>query len=246
MRNHRDILRRGPGIIPGLLCLGLALLPGFVTPARAQQAPVAGEATRPIVPVLTLDWEQLFEETLWGKRIRNDLSEASRALNAENNRIADDLIAEEKALTDKRPTMDPKEFRTEADAFDERATAIRNAQKAKAQALSQNFEEARQAFFGAVAPLLDDMLASRGAVVVLDRRVIIRGLAEADVTAELVKLVDARLGSGPAADGSPTPVPATPAPEGSGAAVPSDAPVSPAETAPESTAPEGASPAPGH
>lgn len=245
MRSHRDNLRKGPGIISGLLCLWLAALPGFATPALAQQAPATGATPRAIVPVLTLDWEKLFEDTLWGKRIRNDLSEASRALNAENNRIADDLIAEEKALTDKRPTMDPKVFRTEADAFDERATAIRNAQKAKAQALSQNFEEARQAFFAGVAPLLDDILASRGAVVVLDRRVIIRGLAEADVTAELVTLVDAQLGSGPAEDGLPAP-----AQEGGGTApapggVP-DAPLVPPEATPETALPVPASPAPGN
>lgn len=207
MRSRRDNLRKGPGIFSGLSCLCLVLGALMASPVLAQQAggaPATAQG-RAIVPVLTLDWEQLFEETLWGKRIRSDLSEASRALNAENNRIADDLIAEEKALTDRRPTMDPKVFRTEADAFDERATAIRNAQKAKAQALSQNFETARQEFFSAVAPLLDDMLASRGAVVVLDRRVIIRGLAEADVTAELVKLVDARLNAGPADDGIPSP-----------------------------------------
>lgn len=241
MRNRRDKLRRRPGVLSGLLCLGLAALPGLVPPALAQQAPATGAAARAIVPVLTLDWEQLFEDTLWGKRIRNDLSEASRALNAENNRIADDLIAEEKALTDKRPTMDPKVFRTEADAFDERATAIRTAQKAKAQALSQNFEEARQAFFAGVAPLLDDMLASRGAVVVLDRRVIIRGLAEADVTAELVKLVDARLGSGPADDGIPAP-----AQEGSGTAPAADAAPASPEITPETALPVPASPAPGN
>lgn len=183
----------GPGRCLGLLCLALLPWFGAGVPAAAQEAAPTAQA----LAVLTLDWEQLFDATAWGKRIKNDLTEASRALNAENNRVADDLVAEEKALTDRRAVMAPADFRKEADAFDERATGIRNAQKAKAQALTQAFEAARAEFFNGVAPLLDELLASRGAVVVLDRRVIIRGLARADITAELAQLADEKLGSGP-------------------------------------------------
>lgn len=212
-----------PGHCPGLLRLLLAawacVLMLTIAPALAQES--RAPESRAIVPVLTLDWEQLFDSTLWGERIKADLTAASRALNAENNRIADDLVAEEKALTERRAGMDPKAFRTEADAFDERATGIRNAQKAKAQALTQSFEAARAEFFNAVAPLLDEMLARRGAAVVLDRRVIIRGLAQADITPELSQLVDAKLGSGPASTGLST----VPAPEAApGTAAPAATP----------------------
>ena len=84
-------------------------------------------------------------------------------------------------------------------------TRLRNAQKAKAQALSRRFEEDRQAFLEAVTPMLDDILTKRGAVVVLDRRVIIRGLAEADVTDDLARLVDERVGDGPPPAETPAP-----------------------------------------
>ncbi|MFT3689962.1 OmpH family outer membrane protein [Paenirhodobacter sp.] len=174
----------------GLVAL---LLAGLPLAAPAQQA-------EPVIrlpnPVLTLDWDRLFEGTQWGERIRAELETQSKDLQQENNRIADDLIAEEKALTDRRATMDPEKFRAEANAFDERATGIRNAQKAKAQALSQHLEDERQAFLEAVSPLLDDLLAQRGAVVVLDRRAIIRGIANADVTEEIVHLVDQKFGDG--------------------------------------------------
>ena len=62
--------------------------------------------------------------------------------------------------------------------------------------MSQHFDDARQAFFEAVAPLLDDILAKRGAVVVLERRAIVRGAANADVTDDLIRLVDERFGAG--------------------------------------------------
>lgn len=189
----------GPGRCLGLLCLALVSWLGAAGMVPAQQAEPA-PATQ-AVPVLTLDWEQLFDATQWGNRIKSELTEASRALNAENNRVADDLVAEEKALTERRATMAAADFRAEADAFDERATAIRKAQQAKAQALTQSFEAARGEFFNAVAPLLDEILTRRGAVVVLDRRVIIRGLAQADITAELAERADAELGTGPETGG---------------------------------------------
>lgn len=196
LRGLARMMIQGPGILPGLLrlslCAGCILLCLAAPPARAEQT------ASPPVPVLTLDFERLFDNTLWGKRIVADMARDSAALNAENTRIADDLIAEEKSLTDRRSKLPPATFRTEADAFDERATGIRAAQKAKAQALTQSYEEARQAFLVASGPLIDEVLTRRHAVMVLDRRAIIRGLEAADITEELARLMDARLGSGPA------------------------------------------------
>ncbi|PTV94817.1 periplasmic chaperone for outer membrane proteins Skp [Rhodobacter aestuarii] len=197
-----------PGGLPGLLrasLLGVALLLPIAVPVSAQD----GAGAHAPLPVLTMDVEGLFERTLWGKRIMSELAAESAALTAENNRIADDLIAEEKSLTDRRASLAPGAFRAEADAFDERATGIRNAQRAKSQALSQSFENQRQAFYTTVAPLMDEFLASRGAVVLLDRRAIIRGLEAADITDELVDMVNARMG-----DGLTQSLPDTPAPLG--------------------------------
>lgn len=194
MRQFRTRNSTGPGGIPGLLRLVALALACAATPAPV----FAQDPGKAVLPVLTLDFERLFAQTRWGKRIGADLAAESAALNAENNRIAEDLIAEEKSLTDRRAQLAPQAFRAEADAFDDRATGIRAAQKSKAQALSQGYDAARQAFYQALAPLIDEVLAGRGAVVVLDRRAIIRGLEAADITDDLAALVDARLGDGPA------------------------------------------------
>lgn len=199
MSGRKTIQR--PGGIPGLLRLCLLVLALSLLPVPQVQA------TPPSLPVLTLDFERLFSESRWGQRIAADMARDSAALGTENARIADDLIAEEKSLTDRRAKLAPEAFRAEADAFDERATGIRAAQKAKAQALTQNFDAARQAFFEATGPFLDEILAGRGAVMVLDRRAIIRGLEAADITDDLVHLLDERLGEGPtvAQPEAPTP-----------------------------------------
>ena len=164
----------------------------------AQELPSVSDLSLPrAVPgILTLDWEVLYDNSAWGQRVSGELSQASQDLNAENNRIADDLVAEERRLTERRASMAPEAFKAEASAFDKRATGIRAAQKAKAQALQAQLEQERQAFVQAALPVLDELLLQRGASVVLDRRVIIRGLSNIDVTDDLILLVNDRIGSG--------------------------------------------------
>lgn len=235
MRRKGQDTDAGPGGTPGLLRLSGIMRTALVLAALLGAAPGWAEQAAPAIPgaestagqgvagqgavvlgapVLILDFERLFDESRWGQRIAADLAVASAELNTENNRIADDLIDEEKALTERRAGMPAELFRAEADAFDERATAIRAAQKAKVQALSQSYDAARQGFLDAVAPLIDEVLAGRGAVVVLDRRAVLRALPQADITDDLVALIDARLGAGPEAapTTAPAPAPTAPAP----------------------------------
>ncbi|WP_176715463.1 OmpH family outer membrane protein [Thioclava sp. SK-1] len=147
-------------------------------------------------PVLTVDWEQLYQQSAWAQRVRQEVAEQSAALNAENDKIAADLVEEERSLTERRASMTPENFRAAAQAFDEKATTIRTAQKNKAQALNRNFDAERQAFLQQVLPLLDRLLLARGAYAVLDRRAVVHARAEVDVTSELADLVDAELGNG--------------------------------------------------
>ncbi|WP_374291995.1 OmpH family outer membrane protein [Paenirhodobacter enshiensis] len=155
-------------------------------------------------PVLTIDWEQLFDGSRWGQRILADMQRDTGAQKAENDRIADQLIAEERALTEARGKIDAATFQARAEEFDARATKIRAEQSAKGKALEQRYNDARNAFFGAMVPLLDEVLHRRGAVVVLDQRAVIRALPEADVTPDMIALVDARMGEGPADTASAT------------------------------------------
>ena len=68
--------------------------------------------------VLTIDQDALYAGSRWGQRMRATLEARSRAVQAENDRIAAALEAEDDALTALRPTLDPDEFRRRADAFD--------------------------------------------------------------------------------------------------------------------------------
>lgn len=175
----------------------LALL--LVSPALAQQAP---EGRGPVVlvsPVLTVEQERLFGESAWGKRVSAEFRASLAALEAENQRIAEGLTAEEKALTERRTSMRPEDFRVEADAFDARVTGIRRAQDAKSRDISRAAEAERAAFYEAALPVMGAVMAQRGAVAILERKAVFLAAEAIDVTDDLVARIDATLGAGPEA-----------------------------------------------
>lgn len=167
----------------------------------ASPPPAAGPAGNPGTggaPILTLNEEQMFTDSLWGKRAQAEFDKAAAALTRENRRIEAELATEEKTLTDRRRTMAAADFRAAADAFDVKVTGIRNAQDVKARALTQQREAERRAFFNAALPVLSQLLQDYGAVAILDGRAILLAQNDIDVTSPAIALIDARLGPGTA------------------------------------------------
>ncbi|GLS87860.1 hypothetical protein GCM10010873_28340 [Cypionkella aquatica] len=183
-----------------------ALLP--MLPLIGQAQTVAPSVVQKSV-VVTLDQEQLFLATQYGKALQAEFETSSAALLAENRKIDAELETEERALTDKRAVMTAQDFRPLAEAFDLKANGLRSTQEVKARDLAKRRDEDRQRFFQAVAPLLGDYMVERGAVAILDKSAIVVSLGAIDITAEVVARIDARLGDG----SKPTDPPLQPQPQ---------------------------------
>lgn len=190
--------------------LALALLFASASYSLAQTAvpdpaPLPSPAPNPGPPVVqksaivTLDQEQLFTATKFGRALQAQFDAQSNALLAENRKIDSQLESEERGLTDKRATMTAQDFRPLAEAFDTKANEMRSAQEAKSRNLAKQRDENRQAFFQTIAPLLGDYMVERGAVAILDKSAIVVSLGSIDITAEVVARIDDRLGDGPKA-----------------------------------------------
>ncbi len=164
-------------------------------------------------PILTIDPEALFTQSLYGQRLLRGVQAETEALAAQNRDLAASLTAEEKDLADRRPTMDPAAFRAEAEAFDARVQDIRTARDAKERALQDSVAAGRDQFFGAATPVLGEIMRDRGAVVLLDRRSVIISAGAVDITDPGIAAVDAALGDGSMLTApDPAPAPETVAP----------------------------------
>lgn len=193
------------------LCLWLVLL--LAQPLQAQQAPNDLSLGQVRSPVLTIDIERVFSESRFGERVTADLLRQTEELAAENRQIEAALTEEERSLTLRRPTMEVAAFRAAAEEFDTRVQDIRRAQDAKERALQLVVTQGRDAFLAAATPVLAQLMAERGAAVILDRRSVFLSVDLVDVTDIAIATIDGQIGDG-------APLPPVPAPE--------EAPVDPA------------------
>ncbi|MEH6775116.1 MAG: OmpH family outer membrane protein [Cereibacter changlensis] len=185
-----------------------------IAPAVAQTAGQTGQAAPAVADpgagsqVVTITQERLFQDSRAGQQIQDRYETASRALVAENRRIEAALEAEERDLTARRAQMPPEAFRPLAEAFDEKVEGIRAAQDAKSRALTRQRDEDRQRMLEAAAPILAQMMAERGAMVLIDKNAVVLSFDGIDITEDAVARLDAVLGE---ATGTPPEAP-TPTP----------------------------------
>jgi len=150
--------------------------------------------------IYTLNQEAMFAQSAFGQRVRQTIESRSSGIAAENRRIEEELKAEEQALTEQRPTLDPAEFRQLADAFDAKVEEIRTTRAKKSADLSAWTDAERTRFFELAFPVLLDLAKELGASAILDMRTVIIASDQIDITATAQKRVDQALGDG--AEGS--------------------------------------------
>jgi Skp family chaperone for outer membrane proteins len=191
------------------LAIGAALALGAAHAVTAQSTPAPdGTSTDlPKAPLLTLDQDRLFAESLYGKAVQSRFETESSALIAENRQLEADLEREERELTDKRAKLPAAEFETLATAFDKKVEELRSAQDAKSRAVTRHREEERQRFFSTVAPLLGQLMQESGAVAIINKSALVLSFERIDMTDAAIARLDAVLGDGGPPDPSPTDTP---------------------------------------
>ncbi|GGO26174.1 hypothetical protein GCM10010991_06670 [Gemmobacter aquaticus] len=179
-----------------LVCaLALAAWPAL---GAAQNAIPSDSLATPVArsQIAVIEQERLFLQTRFGKAMQASTDSARKALQAENQRLEANLEAEERKLTDQRPTMPADQFRPLAEAFDEKVKGIRQAQDTKARELARRAEEDRARFVETAAPILAALMSELGAVVLIDKSVAVLSMDSIDVTDEAIAKIDAVLGDG--------------------------------------------------
>lgn len=156
-------------------------------PASAQQASP---------PILIIDSERLFIETLYGQQLASQLAEQAAELQAENDRIVESLTLEERSLTIRRPEMTPEAFREEADAFDRKVQDVRRVRDAKNVDLQVAQAAARSRFEQRVQGIVANIMLERGSVLVMEQRNVVLSVRAANITDDAIVRIDAELGSG--------------------------------------------------
>ncbi len=176
-----------------LLLLSVLCAAAIAAQSQAQEASGLGTT---LSNVVVIDTDELYRGTKMGQHIVASLEERARALQAENEQITAALTAEEKSLTERRGAMDPALFRKEAADFNTRVQGIRRARDAAIAAFEAERDAAPRVFLERVRNVIGDLMIERGAVAVLDQRIVFLSLSSADITRAAIARIDQVMGDG--------------------------------------------------
>ena len=165
----------------------IALVACLAGPGTAQEFPTA----RIEQPVLVIDTGRLFAESAYASQLNDEIELVALQIRDENQRIVAELVAEEKSLTELRPSMSPEDFRAAADAFDRKAQDIRAERDAKEIELEEARRDVRVRFLSEVRSVVGQLMVERGGGIVLDSRSTYVFVTSIDITDEAIARVDA-------------------------------------------------------
>ena len=159
--------------------------------------PVFGQAGAPAAKhVVVVDFDEVFRTTLYGRRIIAEFQQANQALSKEFERIAEELVAEEKALRDLRGSTDPSAFKEMALAFDQKSTRLRQEQEDKRVELKLAGDATQSDVLQKFGPIFVQVMQEHNASILLEKKQVVLVIASADITKEAIRRIDQELGDG--------------------------------------------------
>jgi Skp family chaperone for outer membrane proteins len=175
--------------------LSLAILAA----ALVATAPLSAQEPPNPAPFLYINQEHILTGSKTGQALLAEEERQRDALRTEARALDQLFEAEERRLTEQRPTLPPGEFRKLSDAFDARVVQARRDQDARAETLAQEFDQRRRQFYARVAPILVMLMDRYRAPAIFDESSVLLADQSLNITAEVIAEIDARAAEEPAA-----------------------------------------------
>ncbi len=167
---------------------GLALV-SFVSVASLS---AAAAASTPAV-ILIVNSDQLFAQSKVGQNVREQIQTLSKKLQSDSLKAENNLKAEAKKLGEQRALLKEADFAKKVQAFQKKEQDTQKDLQERGQALQLGANVARNKVEEAIRPIFADVLKAHNANILLDQSTVLAGGVDLDVTAEIVKALDAKL-----------------------------------------------------
>lgn len=181
---------------------GRALRPALALMLALAAVPSPAQTPAPL-PFLIINQESLLTGSATGQGILSDEERQRDTLRNEARALDASFEAEERRLTEQRPTMPAEEFRKLSDAFDGRVVEARRQQEERANALAQEFDQRRRQFYARVAPILVMLMDRYQAKAIFDETSVLLADQSLNITEAVIAEIDARAAEAPGADAPP-------------------------------------------
>ena len=165
-------------MLRGLACaVAVVLASAAAPPVLAQDTPSV-----PRTQVLTIDSSRLYPGTLLGQAFLQVTQEEQRRHAIGNQELAAELRAEELELTELRDTLPREEFARLAEEFDARVETARRERDERLADITARAEQQERAFLQQVRPILGQIMAEAGAVVLMESQSVVLAASAIDIT----------------------------------------------------------------
>ncbi len=154
-------------------------------------APAAKAATPAVI--LIVNTEQVFAQAKVGVSVREQLQDLAKKLQAEDKKGQDAIEAEAKKLTEQRALLKPEDLQKKYEALQKKEADHQRKMRQKGQELQLGANKARSEIEAAIRPIFAEIMKKNNATILLDQSVVLAGGVDLDVTAEVLKELDAKL-----------------------------------------------------
>lgn len=173
--------------------LGVRLLAGLTVASFVTAASLSAASAGTPVSVVIVNSDQLFAQSKVGQNVLGQIQSLNKKLHSENTKAEESLKAEALKLRDQRALLKDDDFAKKVQAFQKKEQTTQQQLQEKAQALQLGANVARDKIEQEIRPIFAQVLKTHDANLLLDQSMVLAGGSDLDVTAEVVKALDAKI-----------------------------------------------------
>ena len=181
-----------------LFCAALLIGAAAATQAAAQSNPLAPQApaapaTTPVPKILVIDRNAILQRSKVGQDIANQVKSYSDQAEKELKGESEGLRSEYQALQQQVAILSADVRQQKMAAFDAKQKAFQKKVTLRQDQIQGGVMNARKQVEVALGPILQGIMAERGANILLDRNAVVLGTSDIDVTQIAIQRLDQKL-----------------------------------------------------
>ena len=143
--------------------------------------------------IVYINMEKIMKESKAGKQIIDKISKSNEKNINKFKKIEDDLKKQEQDLISKRNVISESEFQTKLDDLKKKISEYRTKRQNIIQESTKKRVQASAEFSQKIKPILGDYAAKNNISIIVQKKNIIMGKKELDITADILKIVDEKI-----------------------------------------------------
>ena len=143
--------------------------------------------------IVYINMEKIMKESKAGKQIINEISKVNETNINKFKKIEEDLKKQEQDLISKKNVISENEFQKKLENLKKKISEYRAKRQNIIQETTKKRLQASAKFSNEIKPILGDYAAEKNISIIVQKKNIIMGKSELDITSDILKIVDEKI-----------------------------------------------------